>query len=605
MTRAGRVILALLVVATFGAFFAAQRLKHTPEPAQQIKGEELFSPEAGGEKTPRAVRLSFVVKAADDYTVEVIDGDGDVVRTLVRDLPSKKYRKLPAMTWDGRDDAGRMAADGRYRYRVSLRKGGRSIVLPKSVTLDTTPPKVVVTAIGPSSKPGAELLPNDSGKVTIHTGAAGSNGRVWIYKTSPGTPRLVTALKLAPGQRTVDWNGRVDGRRVSAGTYLAVARWRDKAGNLGTSVPLDREGLPVIGYGQQLPGRGGITVRYLEVQPPTSAVPAGQIVGVNVDARGGCFTWTLRPVGGVPVRRSSRPSCHSPYRLRVPGGSSRVYLFEARTRTRSATVPIAVQGRDHRPVLVVLPLMTWQGRNPVDDDGDGAADTLDRGVGVGVENRVLALGRLPAGFADADGPLLAFLRNKGRRFDVTTDYDLARGGGPKLSDYRGVILPGDVRWLTPRLSLDLRRWVRGGGRVLSIGLDSLRRDASLSPKGRLVRPTAPSQANLFGTALARPVRKPATLTADVDQLQLFSGKVLGGTGQFAAPSGYEATTALSPSERLAASAVTDDGTNVIVATRFGKGLVIRTGIARFATRLNADNNSGQLVLRAWELLARR
>ncbi len=24
--------------------------------------------------------------------------------------------------------------------------------------------------------------------------------------------------------------------------------------------------------------------------------------------------------------------------------------------------------------------MTWQGRNPVDDDGDGAPDTLDRGV---------------------------------------------------------------------------------------------------------------------------------------------------------------------------------------------------------------------------------
>ena len=40
--------------------------------------------------------------------------------------------------------------------------------------------------------------------------------------------------------------------------------------------------------------------------------------------------------------------------------------------------------------------------------------------------------------------------------------------------------------------------------------------------------------------------------------------------------------------------MTRDGTPVVVAARFGKGLVIRTAIARFADRLNSDNNSGQL-----------
>ena len=332
-------------------------------------------------------------------------------------------------------------------------------------------------------------------------------------------------------------------------------------------------------------------------------MPAGQIVRIGVDARRGCFDWSLRPIGGQTIRRRTH-FCHTPFRLRVPAGNSRVYLLEARTRTHSATVPIAVQGKATSPVLVVLPLLTWQGRNAADDDGDGAADTLDRGVGVRVA-RVLALGQLPVGFADAEGPLLAYLMNKGRRFDVTTDYDLAHGRGPQLDGHRGVILAGDARWLTARTDLSLRRWVRGGGKLLSIGLDSLRRDVSFASGDQLVRPTAPADTDIFGTRIGPLVRRTATITADVDRLQLFSGDVLGGTGLFSAPHGYEPTAQLGPSETIAADAVTSDGTPVIVAARFGKGLVIRTAIARFADRLNSDNNSGQLVLRAWRLLARR
>ena len=49
--------------------------------------------------------------------------------------------------------------------------------------------------------------------------------------------------------------------------------------------------------------------------------------------------------------------------------------------------------------------------------------------------------------------------------------------------------------------------------------------------------------------------------------------------------------------------MTADDTAVLVAARFGKGLEIRTGLLDFATRLKADANAGQLMLRAWTLLA--
>ena len=46
-------------------------------------------------------------------------------------------------------------------------------------------------------------------------------------------------------------------------------------------------------------------------------------------------------------------------------------------------------------MLVVLPALTWQGHNPVDDNGDGLPDTLDAGVPIELD-RPLADG-LPAG----------------------------------------------------------------------------------------------------------------------------------------------------------------------------------------------------------------
>ena len=41
---------------------------------------------------------------------------------------------------------------------------------------------------------------------------------------------------------------------------------------------------------------------------------------------------------------------------------------------------------------------------------------------------------------------------------------------------------------------------------------------------------------------------------------------------------------------------------MIVEARFGDGLVIRTGIPGFATRLSGDETSAELLRRIWTLL---
>jgi hypothetical protein len=262
-----------------------------------------------------------------------------------------------------------------------------------------------------------------------------------------------------------------------------------------------------------------------------------------------------------------------------------------------------VQSAENRDVLVVLPATTWQGLNPVDDDGDGRPNTLSAGLSVRIGRPFVKSG-LPEQLPKHEALLLIALDREHHRYDLTTDVALARGSGPTLAGHRGVILAGDTRWLDVRVARGLRRFVRDGGRLLSLGTQSLRRTVRLTPRGRAIDPTLPTPRDLFGARL-RPVerlRPPATLVNVVDDVQLFAGT----EGQFAGISSFEQTLDVrGGSGAIAAAAATQDGRrNVIVASRLGKGLVIRPGIPDFSASLRTNPELAGLLERMWTLLAR-
>jgi hypothetical protein len=254
-------------------------------------------------------------------------------------------------------------------------------------------------------------------------------------------------------------------------------------------------------------------------------------------------------------------------------------------------------------VLVVLPAMTWQVRNPVDDDGDGQPNLLDRGLPVRA-GRVLAGDGLPAGFAQRDAPLLAWLARTGRRFDVTTDVALAAGSGPRLAGHKGVLLTSDTRWLPSRVQQRLRQFVRGGGTVASLGLDSLRRQVRLSPRGRLIDPTPAAPTDLFGGRLGVFTRssEPVTLTEASDRIELFAGT----DGEFGGWHALEPLAGAGDQARLVSAAVTEAGRAPITAARFGRGLVLRYGLPELPTELTRDETdpTTALMARTWTLLSR-
>jgi hypothetical protein len=600
VTATARIVFAVLVCATFGAFFVAQELKSTP-PRVAFTVTPVFSPNRDG-RNDRA-RVTFSLKRADDVTVSVITRDGDPVRRLVDNRRLRAGQKL-RVAWDGRTANGRTVPDGVYRVRLSLRRQARAILLPRNIDKDTTPPRVLVSSIGPEKVPGPELLPRtDRAPARVNIQAPGRRKEIEVYRTDvrPLRPVFDAPVKLADDATSWEWDGTADGRRVAAGTYLVVVRARDQAGNIGTSVPLP----PRFEYGRRLPGRGGITVRYLRAQAPAAPVKAGEDALVAVESAGARFTWTLRRVGTTAVRKRGSGSRSRRVRFAAPRGKSGLYLFEVRTRTRRTATPLVVQARRPRDVLVVLPVTTWQGRNAVDDDGDGRPDTLNAGLATRVLGRPYVKDGVPGQIRRQEGLLLAQLDREGRRYDLTTDVALARGEGPELQGHRGVIVAGDARWLDSRVARSLRGFVRDGGNLLSVGTQSLRRSVTLTPDGRAITPTLPTQRDLFGARL-RPVTRPpapVTLVNVADEIDLFAGTA----GQFGGIEAFEQTLDVrGGSEAIAAAAATQDGARqVIVAARFGDGLVIRPGLPDFSAGLRDNTELAELLDRIWTLLRSR
>jgi hypothetical protein len=599
-----RWVFALLVLASFAAFFVTQRLKHTPTVVQGIERTPYFSPTAGGRHGVE--RISFRIRSTDDVTVTIVNSAGDDIATPVRDRPLLKYRRL-RVVWYGYTDAGRLAPDGDYRIRIRLRRQGRSVLSPRTFRLDTTPPRPRVTSITPingappASGPPVLPLPHGGGVKIAFTPDVGGNpndtdgGRdpqLFLYRTDVSPARLVEQLPVAAGATSTTWDGTVGGHAAPAGTYMVAISARDAPGNKATDPPV----LPPT-PAHPPAGRGGITVRYLGVEPPSAPATQHTATAFGVDARQQPYRWSIARVGASHARAGG--SATKPILdVQAPGGVSGVYLLGVASGTHSTAVPFAVQDTIRQPVLVVLPTITWLGTDPVDEDGDGEPNTLTAGLPV---RRERIFGATPAGFADEVAPVVTFLDRNHMRYDVTTDLALAASPQSVLAGHAGVLLPGDERWLTAPLAQALRGYVSGGGRLASLGTDSLRGVVTLSGD-QLVSPTPAGDVDALGARMGAVSPAQGAITDFQDgAAQLFRG----GDGRFTGYSQYEPVQSAGAGAQVVSSAVAAGGTPVIVAVRLGRGLWIHTGLPGFASRLGQDSDTTALMTSIWQLLGGR
>lgn len=260
-----------LLAATAAAFALTQGLKLQPAPLRPgTQVDATFSPVCGCDK--ERAEISFVLRKRDRVDVRIVDGSGDVVRTIERARPYPAGRVT--VEWDGRDDAGRVLPEGEYEPRVHLDDARFTTTLPNPIRIDVTPPVVQVESVRPRV-----LSPDGDGRadrvVVRYRSSEPARGMLFVDK------RRVVLKKFRRERDTLLWNGRVRGRTGRTGPHRLQVSAVDPAGNRA-----------------ELTAPTLVTLRYVVLGRDRVTVDAGArfSVRVSADAR---VRWRLGGRGGV------------------------------------------------------------------------------------------------------------------------------------------------------------------------------------------------------------------------------------------------------------------------------------------------------------------
>lgn len=579
-----RVVFALLVAATGAAFFVTQELKTSDPVVKRLALQRFFSPNGDGRK--ETAGISFQLPKGDRVTVDVVDGGGDRVRRLRGD------RRLGAgthrMSWNGRNDRGRVAPDGTYYVRVTLREQGRAVTGPRGIVLTTAAPRPRLLSVSPGRIAAGRRVPV---RVSF-TGPAVVRPVFRVWRTDGGRLREVASFRVPRGEHAGTWDGRVRGRPAPPGTYAFSVTVQNRAlieGSAPGPLPPRR--------GDAQPGTG-VRIAGPEAVLPMEGVTAGAVARIPVVGATGPLAWRLSRVGSDRVLRRGISRGRA-VELRVPRGApAGEYVVRIAAGRRPLRVPLTVRKPTPAKVLVIVPAITWQGRNPIDDDLDGFADTLDVSRSVPL-TRPLAHGALPAGFERRIEPLFEFLQRRRLRYDIATDVGLARqGGAPDVDARTGVLLAGDERWVPPEMGRALRGYVERGGTVVSLGTDSLRRGVQLGRR-ELSSPTGLRPETIFGEDPESLESLLAPLVATRDELGLFTGTD-GVVGLFTR---FEQADPAEGAE-LVVNAGRDPARPAFAAYRVGRGLFIRVGTPQWSRSLRSRPEVAGVMRRIWDRLER-
>ena len=269
-----RTLPTLLVLALLGctaaAFAVTEGLKLEKSPIGRTVVGKVIAPDSASNSD---VSIGFVLRRSDRLTVEIVNGNGQVVRVLARD--ERRSAGSQSFAWDGRDDANRVVPDGNYRPRVHLARERRTIVLPNPIRMDATPPLIRLDSILPRVfSPDGDFV-HDVPRIQYRTS---ERARAVIYVN--GDRRATVKRYVRAGK--YDWRGRVV-RRLPAGRYRIRLRALDLATNLGP------------------PSRAlTVFVRYIELRPHVLRVKTGARFGFRVVTDAKRYTVHL---GGLHARR--------------------------------------------------------------------------------------------------------------------------------------------------------------------------------------------------------------------------------------------------------------------------------------------------------------
>jgi hypothetical protein len=263
-----RLLPTLLVLALIGstaaAFAVTEGLKLEKSPITRTQVDKVIAPVCGC--AYERVQVAFTLRKSDRVSVVIVNGNGDVVRTLARSRPARSGTQQ--FIWDGRDQAGRVVPDGTYRPRVHLAREHRTIVLPNPVRSDATKPLIKLDSVAPRVFSPDGDFQREYVRLRYRTS---ERARAILYVNGDRWGTVHDYLRAGK----LDWGGRAV-RRLPAGLYRVRLRAQDLAGNLG---PPTRTLV--------------VRIRYIEVRPHVVRVRAGARFSVHVDTDAVRYTWHI------------------------------------------------------------------------------------------------------------------------------------------------------------------------------------------------------------------------------------------------------------------------------------------------------------------------
>ena len=214
--HAATAVVLLLLVGTAVAFAETERLKVQPTPIEESFVQPAFSPTCDCDTATTQIRMRL--HKADRVSVRILDESDHTVRHLAdgRHLPAGRS----VLEWDGKDDDGARAPDGRYHVEVHLLGADRTFRLPRQIALDTVPPRIRLVSY-------------------TNTAQVGQLVRVFYRASEPAHGVLyVDGVKTVGPTYTHSRSAKLQWRPRAPGRYGLELAAVDLAGNLGPRTPV-------------------------------------------------------------------------------------------------------------------------------------------------------------------------------------------------------------------------------------------------------------------------------------------------------------------------------------------------------------------------------
>ena len=192
-----------------------------------------ISPGGNGAKSLSFQPKAGVTTGLASWKLEVQDKNGTVYKTLSGTgiVPSD-------VAFNGRNEGGTPLSEGEYRAKLTLTytNGNVPDVLSPPFTIKNTPPQASVSLPYQVFSPGSE-----EGRGVLVFNQTTTEEDVWTGKLTDASGQVIRTVRW-PGKADVTylWDGRgSDGKILPDGTYHYVVEAIDRAGNTGSSAPLD------------------------------------------------------------------------------------------------------------------------------------------------------------------------------------------------------------------------------------------------------------------------------------------------------------------------------------------------------------------------------